>query len=193
MCVQAMRDRITSSGGWASRLRLRDDGITELAARGFSFLHHDAVVENGGFIWRPDHRKLDEFLAAHEDGDELAGHLSLGAIAAAEVKIAHWRRAYPDWPEGDLLEVSQLAALAARRFYIAATPLNRTTAATALVASYFAHRREQSFEELAPTGTTLKADTRRQLLIDDATTRLLVMARMNGFGSDVVGLRNQQV
>lgn len=190
-CVQAMRDRITSSGGWASRLRIRAGDIKEIAVHGFSFLHHEAVIEGDSFIWRPDHRKLDEFLAAHADGDGLMGHLSLEGIAATEAKIAHWRRAYPDWPEGDLLEVSQLAALAARRFYISATPLNRTTAATALVASYFAHRREQSFEELAPTGPTPKADARRQLLIEDATTRLLLMARLNGFGSDIVGLRDQ--
>jgi hypothetical protein len=190
-CVQAMRDRITSSGGWASRLRLRTDGIKELAANGFNFLHHEAAIEDGGFIWQPDHRKLGEFLAAHEDGDGMAGHLSLDAIAAAEVKITHWRRAYPDWPGGDLLEVTQLAALAARRFYIEASPLNRTRAATALVASYFANRREQTFEELAPGGPSLKADLRRQHLIEDARTRLLQMARLNGFGLDVVGLRNQ--
>lgn len=190
-CVQTMRDRINSSGGWASRLRLREDGTKELAPRGFSFLHHDAVIDGDRFIWRPDHRKLDEFTAAHSDGDEGADYLSLEAIAAAERKIAHWRRAYPGWPEGALLEVSQLGALAARRFYMDATPLNRTAAATALVASYFAHRREQSFEELAPTGPNPKADQRRLLLIEDARTRLLMMARFNGFGPDVVGLRNQ--
>lgn len=62
-CVQTMRDRITTSGGWASRLRLRDDGIKELEAYGFDFLHHEAAIENGVIIWRPDHRKLGEFLA----------------------------------------------------------------------------------------------------------------------------------
>jgi hypothetical protein len=192
-CVQTMRNRITTFGGWASRLRLRDDGIKELDATGFSFLHHEAVIENGGFIWRPDHRKMGEFFAAHEDGDGMIGHLSLDAIAAAEVKIAHWRRAYPNWPEGDVVEVSQLAALAARRFYIDASPLNRTMAATALVASYFANRREQSFDELTPGGPTLRADLRRQQLIEDARTRLFHMAQLNGYGPDVVGLRNQPI
>lgn len=190
-CVQTMRDRITTSGGWASRLRLRTDGIKELATDGFSFLHHEAAIDRDTFIWRPDHRKLGEFLAAHEDGDGIVGHLTLDAIAAAEVKITHWRRAYRDWPEGDLVEVSQLAALAARRFYIDATPLNRTAAATALVASYFANSREQSFEELTPEGSTAKAAIRRLSLIEDARTRLLQMARQNGFGLDVIGPRYQ--
>lgn len=92
-----------------------------------------------------------------------------------------------------MVEVSQLAALAARRFYIDASPLNRTMAATALVASYFANRREQSFEELAPGGPTLRADLRRQRLIEDARTRLFQMAQLNGYGLDVVGLRNQPI
>ena len=189
-CVQAMRDRTSSSGRWASRLRLRDDGIKDLTTEGFSFLHHEARVDGATFSWWPDHRKLGEFLAAHEDGDGVAGYLSLEAIAAAETKIAHWRRAYRDWPEGDLWEVSQLAALAARRFYITASPLDRTTAATALIASYFANGRERSFEELAPGGATPKADNRRQMLIEDAVARLIQMAQQNGFGVDVVGLRH---
>lgn len=187
-CVQAMRDRAATLGGWASRLRMRTDGTKPLAG-GFSFLHHDARIEAGRFTWWPDHRKLNEFLAADEDGDELAGHLSLDAIATAERKISHWRRAYPDWPEGDLWETSQLAALAARRFYMAATPLNRARAATALIASYFANGREMSFAELAPGGTSVRADNRRQLLISDAENRVIQMAHRNGFGLDVIGTR----
>ena len=169
---------------------MRDDGIKDLTARGFSFLHHDARIEDGGFSWWPDHRKLGEFLAAHGDGDGVAGYLSLDAIADAETKLAHWRRAYRDWPQGDLWEISQLAALAARRFYITAKPLDRTTAAMALIASYFANRRQQSFEELAPGGTTPKGDARRLLLIDDATSRLVQLASLNDFGPAIVGLHN---
>ena len=91
---------------------------------------------------------------AHGDGDVGATHVTLETISEVEKRLAHWRRAYPRWPEGDVWEVTQLAALAARRFYIDANPLNRTKAATALVASYLANGREQSIEELVPTGTS---------------------------------------
>lgn len=189
VCVQAMRDRASSLGGWLSRLRIRQGPILTLNGHGFSFLHHELHLENHRFAWWPDHRKLDEFLAGHEDGDSRTGHLSLEAIAAAEAKISHWRRAYPDWPYGEVWEVRELAALAARRFYMAATPLNRSAAATALVASYFACQRERSFEELAPGGATVREDMRRLQLIETAATRLTEMARLNGFGPEVVGLR----
>lgn len=82
-----------------------------------------------------------------------------------------------------------LAELAARRFYLHATPLNRSNAATALVASYFANRRDRPLEELAPAGVSVKADQRRERLIDDAYARLSAMANLNGFGLDVVGPR----
>lgn len=188
-CVQAMQLRAATSGGWASGLRLQDDGVMEIADPSFAFLHHEAQVRDGRFAWSPDQRKLMEFMAAHQDGDSPAGFLSLDAIFRAERKISHWRRAYPNWPAGEMWEMRELAALAARRYYLAATPLNRTRAATALVASFFAHGRRRSFEELTPTGTTMKADRRRETLINDAVTKVGEIALMNGFGLEIVGLR----
>lgn len=190
VCVEAMQRRASSFDGWSLRPRMRDDGIKALASHGFDFLHHEAHIDDSGrFTWSPDYRKLAEFLIVEADDHSPSGPPTLALIAEAEMKVCHWRRAYPRWPDGDLWETTQLAALAAQRYYLEASPLNRAQAANALVAAYFARGRRWALEELAPTGTSLEADRRRAGLISTAMDRLMLMARASNIPPTSVALR----
>lgn len=181
-CIDRMRQRASEFAGWA--LGLRRDGIHDLNRETFDFLHHEGEIVDGEFVWSPDQRKLGQFLAADSDYE-----LEEQDIAAAERKVSHWRRAYPDWPAGDEWEARQLAALAARRFYQSATPLNRSKAAQALVSCYLSLGRWHSFEELAPTGNGARSDDRRTELIDAAEHRLLRIAERAGWDRQVICYR----
>lgn len=167
------------ASGWS--LRLRTDGISDITQHTFQFLHHEGTRTDNGFSWAPDHRKLGQFLAAQ---DEVP--MTLDDIGEVESKIAHWRRSYPQWPEGDLWEVQQLAALSARRFYLDASPLHKSQAAHLLVASYFASGRLQTIDELAPTGLFPVDDNRRSELIEAAERRLIAMACRSRIGRDAI-------
>lgn len=178
-CYERMRQRASSEfAGWA--LGLRSSGFHDLSHETFEFLHHEGRLVSGEFQWSPDQRKLGDFLVA-EDDDELADE----AITSAEDKVSHWRRAYPEWPDGDEWESRQLAALAARRFYQSATPLNQTRAAQALVHSYLSLGRRVAMEEIAPVGRT-SDDKRREQLLDVARARLIRIAERGGWGVEAV-------
>lgn len=175
----AERHNARYGSGWS--LGLRMDGISDITHDTFQFLHHEGTRTDDGFSWAPDQRKLGQFMAAQ---DEVA--MTLEDIGEIESKIAHWRRAYPQWPEGDLWEVQQLAALAARRFYIDASPLHKSQAAHALVASYFASGRLQTIDELAPSGVFAADEERRSKLIEAAERRLITFARRARVGRDAI-------
>lgn len=181
-CFDLMQGRAERVSGWA--LRLRMDGISDISHETFQFLRHEGTRHDEGFSWAPDQRKLRQFLAGEEETS-----LTLDQIAATESKIAHWRRAYPNWPQGDIWETQQLAALAARRFYIDASPLHKTQAVNALVASYFASARLQSLMELAPSGVFPDNERRRSALIEAAERRLVVMAVHADVGRDAIRYR----
>lgn len=149
-----VRQRAEGFEGWVLRPRIVDD-IRDIQ-NGFEFLHHEARIEDGRIDWSPDQRKRDQYLVAEDQ------YANLNEIADAENKLTHWRRAYPDWPEGDEWETRQMAALAARRYYFSATPINRSRAAHALIASYFSWGRYCPFEEITPTGDGERDDQRRQ-------------------------------
>ena len=142
--------------------------VRYLNGEDFTFLHHVGRVATADFVWAPDQRKLNHFWTAEDDR---AG-LTLSEISQAEVSLAHWRRAYPSWPDGDMFEIEQLASLAARRFYLRSSPENRSRAAHALMLSYYAHGASRQLCELAPTGTALRHDGRRQELLDVTAARL---------------------
>lgn len=178
---ERVRERAEGFEDWVLRPRIVD-GICEVQ-NGFEFLHHEARIANDRLIWSPDQRKLNDYLMAHHE------YASPREIADAESKLTHWRRAYPDWPRGDLWETQQLAALAARRYYFDASPYNRSRAAHALVASYLSEGRVRPFEEITPTGSSERDDERRQELIHAAEDRLLAMARRNNWSSDAIAVR----
>lgn len=176
-CYDQMQRRASGFAGWP--LGLRRGGIHNLDNEVFDFLHHEGRIVNGQFVWSPDQRKLNDFLTA-----DLEHAISLEEIATTERKVSSWRRAYPDWPDGDEWETRQLAALAARRFYKRATPLHRSHAAQALVSAYLSMGRLVSFAEIAPMGSFPRDINRRNELIEAAEHRLLRMAERAGWDRD---------
>lgn len=176
-----MQQRASGFVGGALEPRMDGEGVRSLAQQHFQFLHHEVSLEDGQFIWSPDQRKRRDFLTAEVDG-----HLEMQMIARTEAQVGHWRRAYPNWPDGDLWEIQQLAALAARRYYNDATPINRSKAANALIASFYAGGRLQAIDELPPTGNAARDDARRAELIEAAQRRLIIMARRARLGLDAI-------
>ncbi len=171
-CLQHLAERAETLE--TGPLRLRIDEVQSLSER-FEFLHQVGEREEQRFFWSPDQRKLNEYLAAYRDED-----VSLEAVAEAEAKISHWRRAYPSWPNGDEWEIQRLAELAAKRFYKAAEPLNRSHAAHSLILAYFASGRIQSLEEIVPEGGSEAEERRRGELVEEAARRLNVISRRHG-------------
>jgi len=182
MCFDLMQQRASEFAGWT--LGLRRGGIHDLDTDVFEFLHHEGQNVEGSFVWSPDQRKLNDFLTAETDEA-----LDLKQITDTERKVSHWRRAYPDWPDGDEWETRQLAALAARRFYKNATPLHRSHAAQALVSAYLSLGRLVSFEEIAPMGNFPRDNNRRTELIEAAEVRLLRMAERSGWNTEDIRFR----
>jgi hypothetical protein len=176
---EALRERAEGFAGW--RLRPRMEAVRRLSD-GFEFLHHEAGSWDGAkFAWSPDQRKRDELRGAESEE-----HLNLDDIRAIEAKITHWRRAYPSWPEGDQWETRELAALAARRFFQEATPLNQSAAANALVASYFSSDRREPLEELTPEGTSADERRRRAELIEATRRRLVRIVELGRLSPEAV-------
>jgi hypothetical protein len=138
-------------------------------------LHQVGTREGGQLAWSPDQRKQEEYLIAHQERDT-----SLEALAATEAKISHWRRAYPSWPQGDDWEIGRLAELAAKRFYLAAEPLNRSNAAHSLILAYLSSGRIRALEEIPPAGSNADEERRREELIEEAARRLLVISQRHG-------------
>ncbi len=157
-----------------------DDEIRELG-EGFEFLHHEASIRNGIFVWAPDQRKLNDFLAAESEFP-----LRTSEITAAEHMVSHWRRAYPSWQDGDVWETQQLAGLAAWRFYKSASPLHKSQAATALIASFFASGRLRTLSELLPSGISPRDEKRRAELLDATEQRLVDLAQMARWSPEMV-------
>jgi hypothetical protein len=178
--LQEMQRRASEFDGWLLEPRITEN-IRSLPGDRIHFLHHVCTFDGNRFVWSPDQRKLDDFCAA-----EIDDHLDMASIERAEAKVSHWRRSYPNWPEGELWEVQQLAGLAARRFYNDASPINRSRAAHALIASFFAGGRLQPIGELAPAGVISRDDERRAELVSVAEERLILMARRARLGPDAI-------
>lgn len=165
---RTMQQRVEGFAGGRLRPRMDIEEVRCLDDQEFTFLHHVGSATTEGFVWAPDRRKLDHYLTAEDDR---AG-LTLQEIEEAEVSLAHWRRAYPSWPNGDLFEIEQLASLAARRYYLQGSTEYRSRAAHALMLSYYAHGGSRELWELAPTGTAARHDTRRTELLEATAGRL---------------------
>lgn len=165
---RTMQQRVEGFAGGRLRPRMDIEEVRCLANEDFMFLHHVGSVAAEGFVWAPDRRKLDYYLTGEDDRIGL----TLSEIDQAETSLAHWRRAYPSWPNGDLFEIEQLASLAARRYYLQGSTENRSRAAHALMLSYYAHGASRELWELAPTGTVPRHDARREELLEAAAGRL---------------------
>jgi len=165
---RTLQQRAEGFAGWRLRPRMDAEYVRQLDTDPFTFLHHDGRLVSGRFVWAPDRRKLDHYLTAEDD----RVGLSLGEIDRAEASLVHWRRAYPNWPDGDRFELEQLAALAARRFYEQSSPLNRSRAAHALALSFFEHGGVRPLWELTPTGTCGAHEVRRLELLEVAENRV---------------------
>lgn len=165
-----LSERAVTLADWSLRPRMPTTPAPRLDRHQVPFLHQILTIRDSNFSWSPDERKIDQYLLAHTDDV-----LNLEEIDQLEAKITHWRRAYPDWPEGDIFEIEQLAALAARRYYLAATPLNRIRASQMLVASYIAQRRLVTLEEILPGDDFGQVGKRRITLLDDAYRQLLML------------------
>lgn len=180
--VDQMRERASGFVGWA--LEQRIGPIRDLRSQGFTFLRNEGRVVEDAFVWSPDYPRLNELMVGEEGLP-----ISIRMIEVAENRISNWRRAYPLWPEGDEWETRQLATLAARRFYLRATPLHRAKAAQALVSAYLTLGQEISLDELAPEGTLANHPERRRNLIEAAEARLLVMANRGGWDRQQAAFR----
>ena len=180
--VEQMRERASSFVGCA--LEQRVGPIRDLRTQSFTFLRQEGHVDNETFVWSPDYRRLTEFLIA-----EAGRLLTPEMIEQAENRISNWRRAYPLWPDGDEWEARQLAALAARRFYLEASPLNRANAAQSLASAYLMLGRLVSLEELAPEGTQAQDLPRRAQLIEAAESRLVLMAQRSDWDREQIRFR----
>jgi hypothetical protein len=179
--VDQMRERASGFVGWA--LEQRIGAIRNLRSESFTFLRNEGRVVDDAIVWSPDYPRQNEMLLA-----EAGLPITLGMIEEAENRVSNWRRAYPLWPDGDEWEVRQLASLAARRFYLRATPLHRANAAQALVSAYLTLGRSVSLDELAPEGSRTRDLARRVELLDAAEARLTLMAQRGGWDRQQVAL-----
>ena len=110
--------------------------------------------------WQPDGNKQRQHLVTEE-----STVLSADAIAAAESKLVHWRRAYGMWKTGDVFVTRQLAALAAVRYYQNAQPEHFADAQQRLAIAYLAQRGIE-LADLLPEGSTKRHRQRRMELMD---------------------------
>lgn len=165
MCINHLREMAERLPTGPLRLRsgdirdLREVSATSAIPQQFHFLHHmgevRAIEPNGQatepptikVCWSPDERKLDEYRLS-----EQVAEIKLEQIAEREVKIAHSRRAYPSWPNGDAAEYRYLGELAALRFYQTAKPLDRSRAAQAIMLYILAMNVPFEVAEILPEG-----------------------------------------
>lgn len=181
-CVDQMRERALGFVGWT--LEQRIGHIRDLRSENFTFLRNEGRIVDDTFVWSPGYPRLNEFLVA-----EASRPITIGMIDEAENRVSNWRRAYPLWPDGDEWETRQLASLAARRFYLRATPLHRANAAQSLVSAYLTLGRSISLDELAPEGSRTRDIARRAELLDAAEARLTHIANRGGWDRQQVGYR----
>lgn len=127
--------------------------------RPFEFLKQEGVAVDGQFEWRPGRAQQERY----QIGDA-EHYLSAAQIAVAERRVRHWRRSYPDWPEGDIREAAHLAELGARRFYIDGNASNRTAAVHAVIVAWLAEGQVRSWGEFLPDADE-DAQGRRTALI----------------------------
>jgi hypothetical protein len=176
-CIQQLRERTLRFAGWQLRLRGPEfaEDVPDLNAGNIRFLRRIGARDGDLFSWAPDERKLDEYML----GDNHEQPLSLIEISELEEKVAQWRRAYPDWVEGDLHEAQFLGELAARRFYLAPSPFNRSAASHALIISYLAAGRQRQISELLPDGAN-SIERHRRVELEEATLQRLVTIANRG-------------
>lgn len=193
-CLRQIRERTHQFAGWQLGLRGPNEpddvpalhaDLAHFSPTHFYFLRRVGRWEEDHFDWSPDERKLGEYGL----GDDHEQSLSLEEIAELEERVSHWRRAYPDWSEGDLHEARYLGELAARRFYQAPTPRNLSVASHALIISYFAAGRYCPLSGLLPDGAGADQRRRRRLLEQSALQRLVTIANRAGWDASTAGLR----
>ncbi len=113
----------------------------------FEFLRQEGLATERGVEWRPGADQRARYQVG-DSGDDL----NAVEIAAAEHRVRHWRRSFPDWPEGDAQEAVHLAELAARRFYNDGNASNRTAAVHAVIVAWLATGQDRDWWELLPDG-----------------------------------------
>ena len=121
-----------------SGLRLRENEVRNViepdrpSVFGVEFANHQSVVGNSvegtGRItgWKPTPTKLAQFQISAAD------YVTVGDLNRAISKVSNWRRYYSNWPDGDLLETEDLAALKARRFTLSPSPEHKSSAIAAV-------------------------------------------------------------
>ncbi len=142
--IDRIREGVASLEVGALELRVGYSAGHDLH-RPFEFLKHEGVAQDGHFIWRPGQVKQMQHRIGGSDYQ-----LNDEAIAAAERKVRHWRRSYPQWPEGDAEEAVHLAELAVRRFYQNGDPSNRTAAVHAIIVAWLAEGNARALAEYVP-------------------------------------------
>ena len=127
--LQGLRDTVARQPYGALELRVaRADGF-DLAYH-FEFAKQAGNLRDGMIQWSPGARKLAQFMV----GD--AAHITFDQLSAAEARVVHWRRAYPDWTDGNAFETEFLAAIAARRYYLNRHPLHLRRALDSVIVAF---------------------------------------------------------
>ena len=111
----------------------------------FEFMKQDGEATPNGIKWKPSASKVRQYMVSALDRP-----LTVPEIEAAERRVRHWRRSYPDWPEGDAYEAEYLAALAVRRFYEDRDASHRTLAVHAILIAAYAWRGLHPFVHFIP-------------------------------------------
>lgn len=135
------------------------------------FLHQIGQNLSGGWQWRPDENKQAQYLIAHDD------HAQLEDIDDAARRISNWRRAYPDWHEGDRFEIERKAELATAKYFRKGSPANRSDAVDKLLVSCLVTRPSRSIDELMPGVGTAKEVQRKEELIGLVHQRMGMITR----------------
>ena len=129
--------------------------------RSFEFMKQDGEATPDGIKWKPSASKVRQYMVS-----ALEGSLTLAEIEAAERRVRHWRRAYPDWPDGDAYEAEYLAALAVRRFYEDRNASHRTSAVHAILIAVHAWEGLQFFWEFIPTEGDPSGEGRQEIIAE---------------------------
>lgn len=129
--IHALRDAVRSQPFGELGLRMGKERGFSLELP-FEFTKQMGILrENDEIHWSPGPRKRAQFAAA-----ELP-RLSREQIEAADKRIIYWRRAYPDWHDGDAFASEYRAALAVRRFYLTRHPVIYQRAIEAVILAYY--------------------------------------------------------
>lgn len=133
--IKTLRDTVRNHPVGGLELSIPEEGGLHDLSLHFEFAQQAGVLRDGQIEWSPGSRKLSQFQISE------AANLSLPEIDAAERSVVHWRRAYPDWHEGDAFAAEYRAALAVRRSYLNRNPMFLREARDAVIIAYHERKR----------------------------------------------------